>query len=369
MALADDQTGLRCKNMKQRFGFDFLFPVARYANALTKLQICPKSPYGDLDCDCAAAKAKDENAACEPGEPVNNPLYDNLDLNVVPTGPDRDKSDAVFFAGIVGVPWQDLAADAVVAAYAQNPAADTTSLVYKKATELNWDWFAPIDDVTAPTDPYMIETTEPRQGSHPHGALAGNASFALQPPTAARGASLINGHEWNTGRADLQFACTFSLEQPITSATSDETRNCVAADYCAGAADPVKCAREFVGCSCKGAADPTAYTENSPLCQKADGTYSTTQTGAKAYPCIRQLQTLRMFYEQTGKSNNAIVGSICPKDLTYARRTEGGYGYNPAVASLVDRLKEKLGGVCLPRPLIVDKATGKVPLRHRRGHS
>jgi len=50
---------------------------------------------------------------------------------------------------------------------------------------------------------------------------------------------------------------------------------------------------------------------------------------------------------------NSIVASICPRDLT-SSNTSPGYGYNPAVAALINRLKEKLKGSCLPRPLSVD---------------
>jgi hypothetical protein len=117
--------------------------------------------------------------------------------------------------------------------------------------------------------------------------------------------------------------------------------------------------------------DPTAattfsYTDNSPLCQKADGTYSGTQNFAKAYPGTRELLALRYFHEASkavdSKGNNAIVASICPKDLTYANRDSTGYGYNPAVAALVDRLKEKLGGTCLPRALTAAD-DGSVPCK------
>jgi hypothetical protein len=331
LAPAEDPTGLRCFHMKQRFGFDFLFPVTRYSNALSLKQICPNQTYGDLDCECTAAKRL--GVPCEPnGTPIPNPLYENLS-GTPPTGPDRDGPGVVFFAGIVGVPWQDLATDDAVANAA-------TPLQFKVASQLNWDSFAPTDIYAAnpALDPLMVEAVAPRPG------LPGPASGLLENP--------INGHEWNTGNNDLQYACVFSLEEL-------GTRTCDQSVYCANAADPVKCKRAFVGCSCSKYAD--GYTENSPLCQTDAGTYSNVQRYAKAYPGVRELQALRAFHELNGQTNNAIVASICPKSL--AKGTEGtsGYGYNPAVAALVDRLKEKLGGTCLPRPLTADKETGKVP--------
>jgi hypothetical protein len=104
--------------------------------------------------------------------------------------------------------------------------------------------------------------------------------------------------------------------------------------------------------------DPTI--SHSPLCQGTDNQYGSKQFFAKAYPGLRELQVLRGFYEATN-GDNSIVGSICPKDLAAANKSSAGYGYNPAVKSLVDRLKEKLGGTCLPRRLTVDPVDGTVP--------
>jgi hypothetical protein len=56
------------------------------------------------------------------------------------------------------------------------------------------------------------------------------------------------------------------------------------------------------------------------------------------------------------------VASICPNNLT-PPNTSPGYGYNPAVAALINRLKEKLKGSCLPRPLTATTdAQGNVTL-------
>jgi hypothetical protein len=53
------------------------------------------------------------------------------------------------------------------------------------------------------------------------------------------------------------------------------------------------------------------------------------------------------------------VGSICPK-IVDGDPTDPGYGYNPAVQAIVDRLAEKLAGKCLPRELTLDEE-GTVP--------
>jgi hypothetical protein len=51
------------------------------------------------------------------------------------------------------------------------------------------------------------------------------------------------------------------------------------------------------------------------------------------------------------------VASICPKVTD--QNNAANYGYNPAVAAIIDRLKEVLGGRCLPRALVVEN--GFVP--------
>jgi hypothetical protein len=60
--------------------------------------------------------------------------------------------------------------------------------------------------------------------------------------------------------------------------------------------------------------------------------------------------------ESAGGVDNAIVASICPK-ITDQGNPD--FGYNPAVAAIIDRLKEALQGRCLPRALNVEN--GVVP--------
>jgi hypothetical protein len=150
----------------------------------------------------------------------------------------------------------------------------------------------------------MIVSREPRSG------IAG--------PTSALGADPKNGHEWNvpTGPSggDLQYACTFPLLQP---------RECAP-----GARD----------CDCDDGA-----TTNNPLCQDPTGRYGTRQYGAKAYPGLRELELLK------GLGPQGIVGSICPKNTSDPNRPD--YGYRPAIAALLERLRIELRNRCLPRTL------------------
>jgi len=293
-----DTTNLRCYNQHQRFGFDLLYGTDRYVEALTSTKIRLQST----------------------GEVVTNPLFDN-------TGSKKAARDPslVFLAGIVGVPWQDIADEASL----KGP-----GLTYLTAKELNdkGRWHALLGDPSAsppvpPSDPFMIETPEQRHGEN---AIA-KVSIAPWDTTTP---NVINGHEQKIPAFnDLQYACTFPLKMPKVCAAGDPACDCAP--------------------STKG--DLVAVTAaNSPLCQQgAVGPVSATQTSAKAYPGTRELQVLKDLGE------NAIVASICPKVLQAADpdhpAADPNYGYNPAVSAILERLKISLAGKCLPRAIKTDE--------------
>jgi len=295
---------LRCYKQKQRFGLDFLYPTMRYVNALSQPEICP----GIIDLD--PSKCPDANGDGS-ADLVPNPLFQDLQQTGVPP---RDAS-LVFLAGIVGVPWQDLAKDAT----------NQSELKYKTAKDIASEnvWDTILGDPTAspprdPIDTHMMESTDPRPG------IPGTSGGLMADP--------INGHEWaNTDRTDLEYACIFKL--PGT------PRDCA---QIATEPEPQR------GCDCK----TVTPGDNNPLCQQPDGSYGTNQAYAKAYPGIRELQTLKDF------GNNSIIASICARNLTDNSKQD--YGYRPAVDAIVDRLKEALTGKCLPRVLTKDK-NGKIP--------
>ena len=273
-----DSTNLRCYDQRRRFGFDMLYPTSRYVDALTK----PTLPLQST-----------------PGASVKNPLFDGA----APGQTVRDPS-FVFLAGIVGVPWQDIADDASL--------ADPKRLTYLTAAELSKQgrWRALVGDPNAappvlPTDPFMIETPDERVGTNPIVGVATSPSSSTNPRQ-----NPINGHEQHLPtRADLQYACTFPLKTPKT------------------------CDKEEIAA-------------NSPLCE------GERQTSAKAYPGTRELQVLQ------GLRDNAIVASICPKVIDAADPNRPSadpyYGYNPAVGAIVAQLKTKLAGKCLPRAIATD---------------
>ncbi|MCC6214533.1 MAG: hypothetical protein IT376_06665 [Polyangiaceae bacterium] len=327
LGVAEDRRNARCFDQRRRFGLDLRHPVSRYVTALRVHELCPGSPYGDADCDCSAERARraalclpfDEASDCSArvGEAVPNPLFSDLTGH----GAARPRDPAnVYMAGIVGVPWQDIATEASLSG---------PGLTYLTARQLHamdrWDVILgePAEG-RYPTDPFMVEHIDPRlAGGAPvaHPLLPG---LATVPPGGTPNA--VNGTEYEVpNRDDLQYACVYPL------------------------AEPRDCATATGGCDCK-AGNPSTPTK--PLCEGG----TTLQTRAKAYPGLRVLNVLRDL------GDNAIVASICPKDAT-GSPDDPGFGYTPALDGLVERLKDRLYAKCLPRKLQIDPATGEVACR------
>lgn len=300
--VTDDSPALRCFKQKKRFGIDYLYPVARYINALTQVRICPGHADLAATADCSEL----------------NPLFDDLSTLEPSQKLAPRRGSKIFLAGIVGVPWQDLAVD---------PTAET--LVFRKAVDvaepalaIKWSWLLgnePLAIDPEPEDPFLREQVQPRPAGGSNPALP-NVVITHDPESNA-----INGHEWNIARKnDLQYACTFPLTQP---------RDCN--NLPANAGKDIA-TQHWVSCDCEttlGIGNGTDTAKN-PLCQPEAGEpYGATQYAAKAYPGIRQLQVLH------GIGDRAIITSICPKTL---EQGTSDFGYNPAMDAIVDRLKEQL---------------------------
>lgn len=296
-----DKLNLRCFNDKQRFGIDFLYPTQRYVNALSLASICtsnhtldPNDPGGCPDLD-------------QDGKPdvFQNPVYSDLQNSGKPI---RSPS-LVFLAGITGVPWQDIAT-------ADSGTTSGTDLKYMTAEDLatNKVWDQILGDVntyTKATDPHMIEDINPR------GGITGTNGTQMQDPK--------NGHEYTiSAQNDLEYACIFALP-------TGQTYDCSAAGMNAS------------NCDCLA----QDQTDHKPLCQLADNSYSFIQGFAKAYPGLRELQTLKDF--ALVSQGNSIVASICARNLTNTGASD--FGYRPAVTAIVDRLAKALQPTCLPRQL------------------
>jgi hypothetical protein len=231
----------------------------------------------------------------------------------------------VFIAGIVGVPWQDIArrgADGMPDLIGGLDGHGRPAGGLQTSSELAFTgtWDVILGDPSCyhrdasclPTDPLMIESIAPRTGTNP---ITG---AALAPPGAAFLANPINGHEHTINQKDdLQYACIMELPQ---------SRDCT---------DP-----GVTDCACQ---DPA---NDDPLCQDRTGAFGQVQTHAKSYPAIRELDVLRRAGSQ------GIVGSICPAQQSDPTRAD--FGYRPVVRTIGDRIAQVLGGACLPRSLHVD---------------
>jgi hypothetical protein len=258
---AEDDINLRCFDQKRRFGIDFLYPIDRYTQALTSATIADRS-----------------------GNMVPNPIFTDLDPSDGVTAV-RDPG-LVVIAGIVGVPWQDIARDPADLTHGFKSAEELALPVAGAANA--WDIILgnPANYVP-PTDQHMVASIQPRPG--------------LPGPTSAPGADPINGHEYTIANNDLQYACVFDLPEP---------RDCSV--------------QGVNGCDCNQGTD-------NPLC---DPTTQTLQVRAKAYPGQRELSVLKSVGTQ------GVVTSICPSQI--ADPTRADYAYRPAVAALVARVKGRL---------------------------
>lgn len=289
----DDDLNVRFQRMKQRYGIDPQYPIKRYIDGFTKARIPDRAAEHEVTTlPNGVLDIKDYTSTAK----CTNPLF----AAKLPTGAGEDycnlqpstrSPDQIFFAVVGGVPNQLLH-------FVPNDP--------DKSRITNDDWVKilgadPVNYDYSGIDPHMIQSVSARPG------LSG-----ADQPKGQNGSDPYNGREWNTVKGDLQYACTFDL--PV-----DKQRTCGATD---------------TSCDCGDA------NTNPPLCGGANGT---TQVKAKAYPTIREFEVVRALGDQ------GVVSTLCPIQLT--DKSAPTYGYRPAVASIIDRLKNALTTQCLPRKL------------------
>ncbi|MCC6525871.1 MAG: hypothetical protein IT373_24705 [Polyangiaceae bacterium] len=269
----EDNINLRCFEQKRRFGIDFLWPIDRYTTGLTAAVVPDRA-----------------------GNLVPNPLFAG----------GRSAGD-VYLAGIVGVPWQDIARQTAGSQPDLLAGLDADGHAvggYQSAAELSangvWALVVGTPATWVPAgDPLMRESILPRNGTNP---VTGDP---LMPPGSGLLANPINGHEYTiTQQNDLQYACIYPLPTPRD------------------------CSSPSTICDCN---DPN---NNSPLCQAPNGQYGQTQYYAKGYPGRRELTLLSTL------GNQAVVGSVCTAQLGNA--TAPDYAYRPTVAALAEALRGSL---------------------------
>jgi hypothetical protein len=308
---------LRHVHTKAKYGLDPQFPIGRYVNGLTS----PKVPdrFGEYPVDSngniKVANYQGTNDCTNPLFASELPTGSSLDpqaLCQLPAG--QRTKDLVFYAHIGGVPWQLLHFDPTSEQASTLTDADWVKILGKDPQNFDYSGI----------DPHMIESYQPRSG------IAGPGS----PP----GTDLISGHEWITNQGtghilnvDREYACTFQLADGNGNATP---RDCTQTQY-----------QSF--CDCPAAATLTTD-QLPPIC---DPKTQTLQTGAKAYPTIRELLLANLMGKQ------GIVASICPEHVSEQGAGDPLFGYRPAVAAIIDRLKGALTNQCLPEQLQVTDGT------------
>lgn len=306
---------LRHVHTKAKYGIDYQFPIERYVKGLTQTKIPDRN--GEYPSGSGNYVG---NADC------TNPLY----ASALPDGSTLDTQslcnltvgfqrtpDLVFFGIIGGVPNQLLHYDGTDASLTLT-AADWTKILGNDPE--NFDYTG--------IDTHMVESETARTG--------------LPAPTAANNADPINGREWITNSAgaqtagmpfnvDREYACIFTLTTPRDCSNSANSS----------------------ACDCPKAA-PSGLPAGSipPVCDSAN---PTSQVAAKVYPTPRELLLAHKMGDQ------GIASSLCPIDVTdNATKNDPKYGYRPAVAAIISRLKNALASQCLPQALTVD-SNGDVP--------
>jgi hypothetical protein len=286
--------------MKAKYGVDPQYPVQRYVNGLTSTTVPDRS--GEYPAGATSYVGTND---CQ------NPLFagalpdgSRIDATTLCHAPPGYRTkDLVFYVHVGGVPYQLLH-------------ATPGDIVASKLTADDWVKILgrdPLHNDFAGIDPHMIESDQPRPG--------------VAPPGSANSADPVNGHDWTTGGtapASLEYACTIPLTNP---------RDCTLPQN-----------QNF--CDCPHAAGTVNSSQLPPIC---DTNNFTQQTGAKAYPTIRELTLAKLMGKQ------GIVSSICPQHVTEMGMGDPLYGYRPAVAAIVNRLKDALTNQCLPQTLLVQK--------------
>jgi len=318
---------LRHVHTKAKYGVDPQLPIQRYLNGLTSTTV------PDRDGEYPGTSAGNITSSGYVGmNDCTNPLY----AAALPTGdaldhatlckltPGSRSTDLVFFVHIGGVPSSLLHFDPNSAANSTLTEADWVKILGNNSVPPNYDYSG--------IDPHMLESFQPRPGI-PACPLApdsdGVCDWVTNQPFPA---PAIGGHILNV---DVEYACTFPL---VDQSGTPSPRDCTQAQF-----------QSF--CSCPHVQGSVSAAQLPPIC---DQTTQTLQIGAKAYPTVRELELAHLMGTQ------GIVSSICPINVAdNATGDDPLYGYRPAVAMLIDRLKNVLTYQCLPEKLPV--TSGQVP--------
>jgi hypothetical protein len=254
--------------------------------------------------------------------------------------------DQIFFVHIGGVPWQLLHFKANDTQASTLSEADWTRILGKDPEQYNYNGI----------DPHMYESYLPRTMLTNPPTFDTSLTNALADPTQASTTDPVNGREWITDQeavpangsdngghilqVDRQYACTFKLQT---------ARDCTLAQ------------NNAYSCDCPNKNNMSLTHQQIP--SVCDDMIPTQQDFAKAYPTVRELTLAHMMAQvgNTTEGGQGVVSSICPQDVNDNTTMDDPlYGYRPAVAAIIDRLKTELTTKCLPHKLTVN-ADGSVP--------
>jgi hypothetical protein len=218
----EDSLNVRFHRMKERFGVDPQFPIARYVDGLTNPQV------PDRTTEHPSTSRPGGGRLIEPyvGTPrCTNPIFakrlpskEGDELCDLPRG--SRSPELVSYTVIAGVP------DSLVGA-----SPSWTRILGRDPDRFDLDGI----------DPHMIQSIAPRAG--------------LPPPSIRgdNGRDPIHGREWDTDNDDLQYACTFDLPVPITCIDFDASCPCTPSDP----RSPPLCAGSGSGTQLRSAAYPS----------------------------------------------------------------------------------------------------------------
>jgi hypothetical protein len=321
---------LRHVHMKAKYGVDPQYPIQRYVIGLQSANVPDR--FGEYQ-DAKGNPSKNYVGIND----CTNPLFaaqlpDGSDLNAIcklPVGV-RTK-DRIFFAIIGGVPNELLHFDPTSDLNSQLNDDDWVRILGKGPAGMTLS-SSPSYDYTG-IDPHMIEDYRDRTTvNYPFQTDPSKTNMLVPSSAAPTGMDPVNGREWVTDqeqtagthvlRVDRQYACTFPLTTP---------RDCTLK-------------QNSNACDCPLTATGLTPGQLPPLCSSGSPTQ---QIAAKAYPTTRELLVARLMRQQ------GIVSSLCPIDVQdNAQNNDPKYGYRPAVATIVNRLKNALNNACLPEKLI-----------------
>jgi hypothetical protein len=325
---------LRHVHMKAKYGLDPQYPIQRYVIGLTSAVVPDRHGEYENDDGSSTTNYRGKNDCTNPLFAASLPDGSQLtqaSLCTLPVG--SRTSDLIFYAVIGGVPNQLLHFKPGDALGSQLSDADWTKILGQDPLSFNYNGI----------DPHMIEDFQDRAkviaaNGYPFTTDPSGTNPLSSSDSAPATPDGVNGREWITDqemtpnthvlRVDRQYACIFPLATP---------RDCSAA-----------APQNGNSCDCPTMAGGLTPQQSPPLCN------GTMQIAAKAYPTIRELEVAHLM------GNQGIVSSLCPIHVTdQMNGNDPLFGYRPAVAVIIDRLKNALTNQCLPQKLTTDQ-TGAV---------